>query len=304
MSPLVSSPSAPTSSSTSPTPHSSLKSLHPDQSLISTIPSFLCSNRVSILLIFAPCSIIPYYLLPLFLPPSDPTILTLEPYLFVFSLLALIPSAERLGYATEQISHHTSQTKAGLINATFGNLSELILSIIAMRDRLYRIVQLSLLGSILSNLLLVLGCSCYFGGLTRSIQPFTTVSGSVNPGLLWVATSGLALPAALKMSGQMNVKKDDVKHEVGEVEFSRGLAAVMLVMYGSYLWFSLRTNMFEFDQADGSGVGDMSVDNNLSEESVGLLTMEMCETGEGGVREEDVEGGAGPRVKHITKRRR
>ena len=77
--------------------------------------------------------------------------------LFLFSLIALCPLAERLGYLTEQIALYTNNTIGGLLNATFGNLTELIVSIIAIRTNMLRLVQLSLLGSILSNLLLVLG---------------------------------------------------------------------------------------------------------------------------------------------------
>ena len=77
--------------------------------------------------------------------------------LFLFSLIALCPLAERLGYLTEQIAMFTNATLGGLLNATFGNLTEMIVSIIAIRENMLRLVQLSLLGSILSNLLLVLG---------------------------------------------------------------------------------------------------------------------------------------------------
>lgn len=94
---------------------------------------------------------------------------------------------------TTQLALHTNDTYSGLLNATFGNFSELILSLLAMHKRLYRVVQLSLLGSILSNLLLVLGCSCLLGGYRFRIQRFTTVSGGrvLNCRLLkcWTAVS-------------------------------------------------------------------------------------------------------------------
>jgi Ca2+:H+ antiporter len=81
---------------------------------------------------------------------------------FIFSLLALAPLAERLGYVTEQLALHTNESIGGLLNATFGNATELIVAITALNKGLYRLVQLSLLGSILSNMLLVLGSAFFF----------------------------------------------------------------------------------------------------------------------------------------------
>ena len=78
---------------------------------------------------------------------------------FVNALLALCPLAERLGFVTEQLAMYTNATIGGLLNATFGNVTEMLVSIIAIHGGLLRVVQLSLLGSVLSNLLLVLVCS-------------------------------------------------------------------------------------------------------------------------------------------------
>ena len=83
---------------------------------------------------------------------------------FALSLLAIAPFAERLSYVTEQLALYTSETLGGLLNATFGNVTELIVSLFALRAGMLRIVQVSLLGSILSNMLLVLGCAFFFGG--------------------------------------------------------------------------------------------------------------------------------------------
>ena len=85
--------------------------------------------------------------------------------IFVFSLIALCPLAERLGFVTEQLASYTSDTVGGLLNATFGNATELIVSLVAINADLLRVVQLSLLGSVLSNILLVLGTAFFVGGL-------------------------------------------------------------------------------------------------------------------------------------------
>ncbi|KAL3008318.1 hypothetical protein AAZX31_07G025300 [Glycine max] len=88
-------------------------------------------------------------------------------WVFGLSLLGIMPLAERLGYATEQLAFYTGDTVGGLLNATFGNATELIISIYALKSGMTRVVQLSLLGSILSNMLLVLGCAFLCGGIVN-----------------------------------------------------------------------------------------------------------------------------------------
>ncbi|XP_057807660.1 vacuolar cation/proton exchanger 2-like isoform X3 [Salvia miltiorrhiza] len=86
-------------------------------------------------------------------------------WVFFLSLLGIVPLAERLGWATEQLAFFTGPTVGGLLNATFGNATEMIISMLALQNGMIRVVQQSLLGSILSNLLLVLGCALFGGGL-------------------------------------------------------------------------------------------------------------------------------------------
>nr|XP_029121643.1 vacuolar cation/proton exchanger 5 isoform X4 [Elaeis guineensis] len=86
-------------------------------------------------------------------------------WVFFLSMLGIIPLAERLGFATEQLAFFTGPTVGGLLNATFGNATELIISIFALKGGMIRVVQQSLLGSILSNMLLVLGCAFFSGGI-------------------------------------------------------------------------------------------------------------------------------------------
>ena len=84
-------------------------------------------------------------------------------------------------------AYHTNDTYSGLINATVGNASELIFCLVALEDKMYRVVQLSLLGSVVSNLLLVLGCACLLGGSRHETQHFSTRSGSVTSASLLMA---------------------------------------------------------------------------------------------------------------------
>lgn len=150
---------------------------------------------------------------------------------FSLALLALAPVAERLGFVTEQLAIHTNETIGGLLNATFGNATELIVAITALNKGLFRLVQLSLLGSILSNLLLVLGCSFFFGGMWHKTQYFGKISSQVNSTLLMVGTAGVLLPTVLTLSKQ--------ETRVGELVFSRWASLLLFISYFAFLYFQV-----------------------------------------------------------------
>jgi len=152
----------------------------------------ISSTRLNYLLYLTPFVFLPYYTM-------APTT-SAQSLIFILSLLNLVPFAERLSFVTEHLCHHVSPTAGGLINATFGNASEVIFTLIALRANLYRVVQLSLLGSIICNLLFVLGCSLTVGGLRFTTQHFT-IQPLLAP-LLLISSACLVLPAVMKLSGQ------------------------------------------------------------------------------------------------------
>lgn len=154
-----------------------------------------------------------------------------DPVTFIFSLLALAPLAERLGYVTEQLAMHTNETIGGLLNATFGNATELIVAITALSRGLYRLVQLSLLGSILSNLLLVLGTAFFCGGLYNKTQTYGTISSQVNSTLLMLSTMGILFPTVLSSSGQETT--------LGQLGLSRATSLILFLLYLAYLYFQV-----------------------------------------------------------------
>uniref|UniRef100_A0A9I9EDK7 Vacuolar cation/proton exchanger n=1 Tax=Cucumis melo TaxID=3656 RepID=A0A9I9EDK7_CUCME len=130
----------------------------------------------------------------------------------------------------------------GLLNATFGNATELIISIFALRSQMIRVVQLSLLGSILSNMLLVLGCAFFCGGIVfyQKEQTFNKATAVVNSGLLLMAVMGLLFPALLHYThGEAHFGKS-------ELALSRFSSCIMLLAYAAYLFFQLRsqTNLY------------------------------------------------------------
>ena len=152
---------------------------------------------------------------------------------FFTALLGLAPLAERLGFVTEQLAIHTNDTIGGLLNATFGNATEMMVAVSALFKGLYGLVQLSLLGSVLSNLLLVLGASMFVGGLTRRTQYFKKISSQVNSTLLMISTMGILFPSLLAQSTSETVSN--------QVLFSRISSVTLLIMYLAYLIFQVRT---------------------------------------------------------------
>ncbi|QDZ20580.1 calcium/proton exchanger [Chloropicon primus] len=170
--------------------------------------------------------------------------------LFVFSLIALCPLAERLGYLTEQIALYTNSTLGGLLNATFGNLTEMIVAVIAIRENMLRLVQLSLLGSILSNLLLVLGCGFFFGGLKHKIQGFSRDSVTPTSGLLLLGVTTMLLPAVLHST------HTELNGDSSDLGLSRFSSMILLLMYMAYLHFQLNTHAELFDDNGDDDDGD------------------------------------------------
>src|SRR6266853_3633705 len=137
------------------------------------------------LLIFVPVAIG----LEFFRPASHPLI-------FLAACLAIVPLAGRLGRATEELAHHTGEGIGGLLPATFGNAAELIIAIMAMRKGLYPVVKASLTGSIIGNILLVLGAAMLAGGIKHKEQRFNAVGARAQSTLLTLAAVGLIMPAA------------------------------------------------------------------------------------------------------------
>jgi Ca2+:H+ antiporter len=114
---------------------------------------------------------------------------------FALSALAIVPLSGYLGKATEEIAVHTGPTAGGLLNATLGNLAELIIALLALRAGLLDLVKASITGSILGNLLLVLGLSQLMGGFKHKTQRFGVALAGLNVSLLVVAVIGLVIPA-------------------------------------------------------------------------------------------------------------
>jgi Ca2+:H+ antiporter len=155
--------------------------------------------------------------------------------IFLAACLAVVPLAGWLGRATEELAGHAGAGVGGLLNATFGNAAELIIATIAIRQGLYSVVKASLTGSIIGNILLVLGAAALAGGLKHKRQRFNLTAARAQATLLTLAAIALVMPAAFhSLGGPQAVMKED--------GLSLGISWVLLIAYGLHLLFSLRTH--------------------------------------------------------------
>lgn len=154
---------------------------------------------------------------------------------FVTAGLAIVPLAWFLGLATEEIGKHAGPGIGGLLNATFGNATELIIAVFALAAGLQEVVKASLAGSIIGNLLLVLGLSMFAGGLKHRSQSFSREAPGIHVSMLLLAVIGMVMPALYHLTAAS-------ARPTALVDMSVGIAAILLVAYVFGLLFSLRTH--------------------------------------------------------------
>ncbi|CAL4909883.1 unnamed protein product [Urochloa decumbens] len=182
-----------------------------------------------------------------------------QEWVFVLSLIGLVPLAERLSFLTEQVACYTGPTVGGLLNATFGNVTEVIIAIFALYEGKVVVVKCSLLGSILSNLLLVLGTSLFLGGLANlgKYQPYDRMQADVSTGLLILGALCHSLPLMLRYA--VSSEEHTIVSWDAGLELSRACSVVMLLAYVAYLFFQLKTHCQLFEPQEVEDDGDDSV---------------------------------------------
>jgi Ca2+:H+ antiporter len=197
-------------------------------------PRFLApENALQLLLVFIPIAILAQWL------HWGP--------LAVFGCagLAIVPLAGLMGRATEELAARLGAGIGGLLNATFGNAAELIIAFVALQRGLYDVVKASLTGSIIGNVLLVLGVAIFAGGLKRPSQKFDRAAAAANSTLLALAAIGLVVPAIfhpIAMSAVASNRVTPERERILESGLSLEIAAVLFVAYAASLLFSLRTH--------------------------------------------------------------
>jgi Ca2+:H+ antiporter len=168
--------------------------------------------------------------------------------LFALSVFAIVPLAALLSHATESVASKTGDTVGGLLNATLGNLTELVIALTALRAGEYVLVKASIAGAIVTNTLFMLGASFFLGGLRHHVQEFNRVSARLQAGLLFLATVALLIPSAVSHA-------DATETNAFVQKLSVGLSVLLIVAYSLGLVFTLKTHREIFGSTQ-HGEGD------------------------------------------------
>jgi Ca2+:H+ antiporter len=162
--------------------------------------------------------------------------------LFVLSVFAIVPLAALLSHATEAVAARTGDAVGGLLNATLGNLTELIIALSALRAGEYMLVKASIAGAIVTNTLFVLGASFLLGGLKHHVQEYNRATARLQAGLLFLATVALVVPSAI-------ARDDFAAAGAFSHKLSVGLSVLLIAGYGLAMLFSLKTHREVFASA-------------------------------------------------------
>lgn len=214
---------------------------------LAEVGKLVLGNRVNILLLFVPVGVTVGYLQ------------LSAGVVFLINFLAIIPLAALLSDTTEILAESVGPTLGGLLNATFGNVVELIVAVVALLRGEIRIVQTSMLGSIFSNLLLVLGCSFIAGGIHRLQQTFSQTAAQTMSSMLGVSCISMLIPAAFRLT----VPTSDQDYIIS---VSRWTSVLLLMIYALFLFFQLKTHRVFFEGAE----------DEQEEENLPKLSREAC----------------------------
>ena len=162
--------------------------------------------------------------------------------LFFLSVLAIVPLAALLSHATESVAAKTGDAAGGLLNATLGNLTELVIALAALRAGQYMLVKASIAGAIVANTLFMLGMSFLLGGIKYHVQEFNRVNARLQSALLFLATVALLVPSTVGEPESVFVR-----------QLSVGLSVLLMAAYVLGLLFSLKTHRELFGAAEASG---------------------------------------------------
>ncbi|MTH77013.1 calcium/proton exchanger [Paracoccus aestuariivivens] len=169
--------------------------------------------------------------------------------LFLLSVLAIVPLAAMLSLATEAVAEKTGDAAGGLINATLGNLTELVIALTALAAGQYALVKASIAGAIVTNALFMLGASFLLGGLRHHVQDFNRIGARFQASLLFIATVALLVPSAVATA-------DHVANPAAIQRLSLMLAVLLIAGYVLGLYFSLGTHREAFSSAEHEEHGE------------------------------------------------
>ena len=195
---------------------------------------FLRANRLNWLLLFFPLAVL------LEISHRRELFQHAQLWIFIASALAIVPLAGLIGESTEEMAERVGPALGGFLNATFGNATELIIALFALHAGLFEVVKASISGSIIGNILLVLGASMFVGGMGRSKQRFNRTSAGASASMLLLAVVALVMPAVFDM---VTYNTLDVTLAPPDIKILSLLVAIVLLLtYGASLIFSLKTH--------------------------------------------------------------
>src|SRR5665647_88437 len=177
--------------------------------------------------------------------------------IFVLASLVILPLAKYIGESTEEISAHTGPALGGLLNATFGNATELIISFFALQAGLNEMVKASITGSIIGNLLLILGMAFFFGGLGKDQQEFNTTAAKTSASTLLLATAAIVMPAVFVLTSE-NPSPATIE------TLSIAVSIIMAVSYLASLLFSLHTHKHLYTADTSECIAKWSVKKSVT----------------------------------------
>jgi Ca2+:H+ antiporter len=203
----------------------------------------LTANRLNLLIVAAPIS----WALAASVPDS--------PWVFVSAAISLVPLAGIIGLGTEELACHSGPAAGGFLNATFGNAAELIIALVALRSGHIELVKASITGSIVGNLLLVLGLSFFVGGIGRQSQKFNRTAATNAASMLFLAVVALVMPAVFDLSlyGSLGVQTQAIDR------LSMGSAVVLIVAYIGSLIYSFSSHRDLFRSSDAHRKATLTV---------------------------------------------
>ena len=185
------------------------------------------------------------------LAPLIPAALVLEfthadaTFIFLAAALGIVPTAAMMGKATEELAARSGPGIGGLLNVTFGNFPELVIAFFALLEGLQEVVKASIIGSIIGNILLVLGAAMLVGGLGRDKQTFNQTAAHAQSAMLLLALAALVMPAVYELvvgSGLPSPVAEDVNYDSKVENLSLAVAIVLILSYVAGLVFSLKTH--------------------------------------------------------------
>jgi Ca2+:H+ antiporter len=210
---------------------------------------------------------------PYLLVPLIPAAIVLElghasaTAIFIAAALGIVPTAALMGKATEELAARSGPGVGGFLNVTFGNFPELVIAFFALIEGLQEVVKASIIGSIMGNILLVLGASMFIGGLRRDKQTFNRAAANAQSAMLLLALTALIMPAVFELvvGGRLPSPNEDlVKYDSDVERLSLAVAIVLILSYIAGLVFSLRTHRALFNpHSDEPEEADWSVRRSI-----------------------------------------